>query len=47
MVAVAALSDRKLRRYIRLMAEHQGVDVSDAKPAGDIAKDIKKEKRGY
>ncbi|AHF62982.1 hypothetical protein Syncc8109_0595 [Synechococcus sp. WH 8109] len=24
-VAVAALSDRKLRRYIRLMAEKQGV----------------------
>jgi len=47
LVAVAALSDRKLRRYIRLMAENQGVDLSEAKPAGDVAKDIIKEKRGY
>ena len=46
LVAVAALSDRKLRRYIRLMAENQGVDLSEAKPAGDVAKDIIKETRG-
>ena len=44
LVAVAALSDRKLRRYIRLMAENQGVDLSEAKPAGDVAKDIIKER---
>ena len=47
LLAVAALSDRKLRRYIRLTAESQGVDLSEAKPAGDVAKDIIKEKWGY
>ena len=45
LVAVAALSDRKLRRYIRLMAENQGVDLSEAKPASKVAQDIIKEKR--
>ena len=33
LVAVAALSDRKLRRYIRLMAEHQGVPQEAFGPA--------------
>ena len=47
LLAVAALSDQKLQRYIRLTAESQGVDLSEAKPAGDVAKDILKEKRGY
>lgn len=47
LIAVAGLSDRKLRRYIRLTAEKQGVDLSEAKPAGDVAKDIIKKKRGY
>ena len=47
LLAVAALGDRKLRRYIRLTAESQGVDLSEAKPAGDVAKDIIKQTRGY
>lgn len=47
LIAVAGMGDRKMRRYIRLMAEHQGVNTSEAKTAGDVAKDIIKEKRGY
>ena len=30
MLAVAGLSDRRLRRYLRLAAEHQGADVGEA-----------------
>ena len=45
LIAVAALSDRKQRRYIRLMAENQGVDLGEAKPAAQVAQDIIKEKR--
>ena len=33
LLAVAALSDRKLRRYIRLMAENQGVPKEAFGPA--------------
>ena len=47
LIAAAGLSGQKLRHYIRLTAESQGVDLSEAKPAGDVAKDILKEKRGY
>ena len=50
LLAVAALGDRKLRRYIRLMAENQGVNLTDdgePKKAVDVANDIIKEKRGY
>ena len=48
LLAVAALSDRKQRRYIRLMAETQGVNLTDdgePKRAVDVANDIIKEKR--
>ena len=50
LLAVAALGDRKLRRYIRLMAESQGVNLTDddePKRAVDVANDIIKDKRGY
>ena len=48
LIAVAGLSDRKQRRYIRLMAENQGVkhtDDGEPKRAVDVANDIIKEKR--
>ena len=48
LIAVAGLSDRKQRRYIRLMAENQGVNLTDdgePKRAVDVANDIIKEKR--
>ena len=48
LLAVAALGDRKLRRYIRLIAESQGVNLTDdgePKRAVDVANDIIKEKR--
>ena len=47
LIAAAGLGDRRLQRYIRLMAENQGVDFSEAKPAGNVAQDIIKKKRGY
>ena len=50
LIAVAALGDRKLRYYIRLMAENQGVNITDQgepKKAIDAANDIIQEKRGY
>ena len=47
LIAAAGLGNKKLRPYIRLTAESPGVDLSEAKPAGDVAKDIIKEKRGY
>ena len=45
MLAVAAMPDLKTRRILRLIAENQGVDLSAAKPAGQVAQDIIKEKR--
>ena len=39
LIAAAGLSDQTLRRYIRLTAENQGVDLSKAKPAVDAALD--------
>ena len=48
LLAVAALSDRKQRRYIRLMAEKQGVKLTadgELKSAVEVANDIIKEKR--
>ena len=50
LLAVAALSDRKQRRILRLMAEQQGVNLTDdgePKRAVDVANDILKKKRGY
>ena len=50
LLAVAALGDRKLRRYIRLIAESQGVNLTDdgePKRAVEVANDIIKDKRGY
>ena len=47
LAAAVGLGDQKLRRYMRLTAESQGVDVSEAKPAADVAQNILKEKRGY
>ena len=47
LIAAAGLSDQKLRRYIRLTAENQGIDVSEPKPAADVAQNILKGKRGY
>ena len=50
LIAVAVLGDRKLRRYIRLMAENQGVNLTDdgePKRAVDVANDIIKDKRRY
>jgi len=43
LLAVAALGYRKLRRYIRLMAESQGVNLTDdvePKSAVDVTNDI-------
>ena len=45
LLAVAAMPDLKTRRVLRLIAENQGVDLSEAKPAGQVAQDIIKEKR--
>ena len=45
LIACAGLSDRKLRRFIRLMAENQGVDVSEPLAVTSVANDIIKEKR--
>ena len=45
LLAVAAMPDLKTRRILRLTAENQGVDLSEAKPAGQVAQDIIKEKR--
>ena len=45
LIACAGLSDRKLRRYIRLTAENQGVDVSEPLTVTSVANDIIKEKR--
>ena len=47
LIAAAGLGDQKLRRYMRLTAESQGIDVSEAKPAADVAQNILKGKRGY
>ena len=49
-IACAGLGDRKLRRYIRLIGEKQGVDLpNDGQPisGNDVANDIIKDKRGY
>ena len=46
-IAAAGLGDQKLRRYIRLTAENQGIDVSEPKAAADVAQNILKGKRGY
>ena len=32
-IAIAALSDRKQRRYLRLLVEHQGIDLAEATEA--------------
>ena len=45
LLAVAAMPDLKTRRILRLIAENQGVDLSEAKPASQVAQDIIKEKR--
>ena len=45
--SAAGLGDQKLRRYIRLTAENQGIDVSEPKAAADVAQNILKGKRGY
>ena len=45
LIACAGLSDRKLRRFIRLMAENQGVDVSEPLAVTDVANEIIKEQR--
>ena len=45
LLAVAAMPDLKTRRILHLIAEKQGVDLSEAKPAGQVAQDIIKEKR--
>ena len=50
LVAVAAMPDLKTRRILRLIAEQQGVNLTDdgePKRAVDVANDIIKEKRGY
>ena len=47
LIAVVGASDRKMRRYIRLMAESQGVDLSEPQPVDDVAKDLIKKQRGY
>ena len=47
LIAVAGMGDQKMRRYIRLMAESQGVDLSEPKPVGDVAQDIIKKRRDY
>ena len=45
LLAVAAMPDLKTRRILRLIAENQGIDLSEAKPADQVAQDIIKEKR--
>ena len=35
LLAVAALSDRKQRRYLRLLVEHQGIDLEEAPSANE------------
>ena len=45
LLAVAAMPDLKTRRILRLIAENQGVDLSEGKPASQVAQDIIKEKR--
>ena len=50
LVAVAAMPDLKTRRILRLIAENQGVNLTDEgepKRAVDVANDIIKKKRGY
>ena len=49
LLAVAALSDRKQRRYLRLLVEDKGIDLTEAKApsANDKAKEILKQRRGY
>ena len=46
LIAVAGMGDQKMRRYIRLMAENQGVDLSEAKPQRTLARDIIKKEAG-
>ena len=49
LLAVAALVDRKQRRYLRLLVEDKGIDLTEAKApsANDKAKEIFKARRGY
>lgn len=49
LLAVAALVDRKQRRYLRLLVEDKGIDLLEAKApsANDKAKEILKQRRGY
>ena len=50
LLAVAAMPDLKTRRILRLIAENQGVNLTDdgePKRAVDVANDIIKDKRGY
>lgn len=49
LLAVAALVDRKQRRYLRLLVEDKGIDLTEAKApsANDNAKEILKARRGY
>lgn len=47
LIAAAGLGDLKQRRYLRLLAESQGVDVTAPQSSGDVAQDIIKQKRGY
>ena len=47
LIAAAGLGDQKQRRYIRLLAESQGVDLTPSKSSGDVANDIIQKKRGW
>ena len=46
LLAIAALSDRTQRRYLRLLVESQGIDLKSSQSSGD-AEDLDEKMQGH